>query len=243
MEGTIGQREEYTPRARVERFIVPLLAGEIRGALERHARGPAKGARALDAGCGGQPLRGMIEGLGWEYHSLDARQNAAGTVEFVAPIDGELPAGLRSSGPFGLVVCTEVLEHVADWGAAWRNLSSVLARGGRAVVTVPQVYPPHEEPFDFWRPTTHAVEHWAGRSGLRVVELKRLGDGFDVLGTVLSAFKPSGRKGSAVGAIVAGLMRLRRRFAVAALTSRWIRGRVEDRGTMYLSVLAVLEKA
>jgi hypothetical protein len=43
----------------------------------------------------------------------------------------------------------------------------------------------HEEPYDFWRPTDHAIKHYVESNGLKVVRHQRNGDGWDVLGTLL----------------------------------------------------------
>lgn len=235
-----ARRATYDAPAREERFIVPLLRDAITSALARHA--PAAGARMLDAGCGEQPLRAAVEGAGLEYHSLDVAQNSAGTVEFIGALDGELPPSLPREA-FALVLCTEVLEHVAHWDRAFTNLASLLARGGRLIVTTPFVYPLHEEPYDFWRPTPHALRDAAGTHGLRVLEERRLGDPWDVLGTVLSAawtFPASRRLGSRVRAVIA---KRAHEWLWRALDTGTLRSHVELRGPWFLSTLVVLERA
>ena len=52
-------------------------------------------------------------------------------------------------------------------------------------MTCPMFYPLHEEPYDFWRPTLHALDYFARRAGLRVVERQGAGDAWDILGTLL----------------------------------------------------------
>jgi SAM-dependent methyltransferase len=42
------------------------------------------------------------------------------------------------TGQFDTVLCLNVLEHVPDEAAAWRNIYSALRPGGRAIVLVPQ---------------------------------------------------------------------------------------------------------
>lgn len=235
-----ARRATYDAPAREERFIVPLLRDAIADALARHA--PPAGARMLDAGCGEQPFRGTIERAGMEYHSFDVAQNSAGTVEFIGALDGELPAALPRD-TFALVLCTEVLEHVARWDRAFSNLASLVARGGRIIVTTPFVYPLHEEPYDYWRPTPHAVREAAGTNGLRVIDERLLGDSWDVLGTVLSAtwtHPASNRIGSRVRAAIA---KRAQRWLWRALDTGSLRSHVELRGPWFLSTLAVLERA
>lgn len=237
--GLIARRSEYEPGAREERFIVPLLRDAIAGALARHA--PPSGSRVLDAGCGEQPLRSGLERSGFRYHSLDVRQNAKGSVEYVGAIDAQLPAAMPRES-FALIVCTEVLEHVAHWDRAFANIASLLTRGGRAIVTSPFVYPLHEQPHDYWRPTPYAVRDAAETHGLKLIEERRLGDSWDVLGTVLSAtwtFPADARFGSRVRAAIA---RRAHAWLWRALDSGSLRSRVELRGPWFLSTLAVLER-
>ena len=234
----LDERSSYVPRAGQEWFIVTGLARAVPGALSRW--GPSGGGRVLDVGCGRQPFRGMLEGMGLAYEGLDTQQNADGTVAHVCAIDGDLPAGL-SAGSFDLVLCTEVLEHVADWGRAWGNIAGLMRPGGRAVVTCPFVYPLHEEPYDFWRATPHALAYWSGRSGLRVVESSRVGGGLEALGTALASVRVRSCGGIG-GMATAAALQAWRRVGLWALKRGWVRGVVEGRGGLYVSNLVVLEK-
>lgn len=237
----LDERRTYVARASVERFIVPLLAAEIERAIAQHAR---RGSAVLDVGCGRQPFRTQLEALGLAYTGLDTQQNEDGSVHVVSPIDGPLPAELVTRGPFGLILCTEVLEHVAGWDAALCNMRSLLAPGGRAILTCPHVFPLHEEPYDFWRPTTHALRHRCEAAGLRVVELKRLGSGLDVLGTVLGgmSIKRSKALPGLVGAPLAQAARWTRDLAFWLVSRRALRRAIELRDHQYLSNFAVVER-
>ena len=135
------ERVRYTPSLPVEEFMVHLLKEHI----EREISAVRGGSKALDVGCGGQPFRATIEARGFSYVSADA-QDPLGVVDHVFEIDGAFPESLALAGPFDLILCTEVLEHVADWSNAFRNLASVLAPDGALVVTCPVVYVLHAEP-------------------------------------------------------------------------------------------------
>ncbi|QYU68194.1 class I SAM-dependent methyltransferase [Leptolyngbya sp. 15MV] len=241
----LDERRDYVPRARVERFIVPLLARAIDEALTHWATldDADKGrALALDVGCGRQPWRGRLEQQGYRYVGLDTQQNADQPVDVVAEIDAPLPSVLRP-GSFHLVLCTEVLEHVADWPSAFSNIAALLAPGGRAIVTCPAVYPLHEEPYDFWRPTVHALRHHAERRGLRVVELSQLGSHWDVLGTLVGGLSiRSSRARPWSGLVVALLARPLKGLLFRLLRSGWLQRHAATRPWVYLSNLAVLER-
>jgi SAM-dependent methyltransferase len=112
------------------------------------------GMRLLDAGCGGgrhlcEPFRmpGVdVAGvdLNWGdlgkargYLSLMSGDASGRWVVAQADVT-KLPFGDES---FHVVVCSEVLEHVADNRAAVRELVRVLKPGGDLVVTVPRFWP------------------------------------------------------------------------------------------------------
>ena len=132
-----------------------------------------------------------LEALGYRYFSLDVEQNATGTVDFVCRIDGALPrAVVATMSAYALVICTEVLEHVADWGKAFANLAHLTAPGGRILITCPHFYMLHEEPHDYWRPTLHALRYYSDEAGLRVLEAKAAGTAWDILGTLVVTSAP-----------------------------------------------------
>lgn len=65
--------------------------------------------------------------------------------------------GLRD-GCLDGVLCSEVLEHVADFGSAINEMARVLKPGGRLLLTCPFLYPLHG-PQDYWRFTPQAFEY------------------------------------------------------------------------------------
>jgi len=234
-----GRLDYERARGSTEAFIVPLLANAIRQRLSTLP--PGAGRAALDVGCGRQPLRAEIERLGYHYTGLDMQQDSLRPVDVIAPIDAPAPPELIARGPFAFILCTEVLEHVADWDAAFANFARLLGPGGRVLLTCPHLYPPHEVPYDFWRPTEHAIGYWAGRHGLTLRSAERLGSGWDVLGTLLACVNPS-PTGSARWRPGAVCFRAARR-AVVGLLRRGIPQRLVTLDTrICLSVLAELEK-
>lgn len=183
-----------------EYFVTPLLRKSIEDALARIGK-PAEGARVLDIGAGECPLRRKLEDLGFEYRSLDISQNQSRSIDYVARIDAELPETLACAGGFDLLVLTEVLEHVPDWHTTFKNLSNLLRPGGYCIITTPFFYMLHEEPYDFWRPTDHALRFFVEKNGMEVVHSQRNGDGWDVLGTLLCSTSVC-RRSKGVGAYI-----------------------------------------
>ena len=114
---------------------------------------PAAG-KVLDAGCGtGRHLREMVrrpdlkivgvDANGGELHKARASLRETGGAEpanclIVQANINELPFAAES---FDCVICSEVLEHVPQHGAALKELIRVLKPQGAIVISVPRYYP------------------------------------------------------------------------------------------------------
>jgi methionine biosynthesis protein MetW len=113
------------------------------------------GARVLDVGCATGYLAAELTRRGCTVVGLEAdpvaAAQAAAHCEAVVTGDVEAPqprAETAARGPFDVVLCADVLEHLRDpWEVlAW--LRTLLAPGGRAVVSLPN------------------IAHWTGRREL-----------------------------------------------------------------------------
>ena len=80
----------------------------------------------------------------------------------------------RSLGCFDLVLCCNVLEHVARFEAAVDGLASLCSDNGQVFASTPYVYPYHDEPNDFWRPTEHG-RRFAFEQSFAEVEIRWTG--------------------------------------------------------------------
>jgi SAM-dependent methyltransferase len=240
----LRERTEYRPNLPVEEFIVPLLREHIERVLGSLAPGPLE---FLDVGCGGQPYRPRVEAMGHHYVGADA-QDPLGVVDHVMLLDGDIPQALLERGPFDFVLCSEVMEHVADWEAAFANLRRLLRPGGRLLITCPHFYVLHEQPYDFWRPTVFALKTYAARHGFRELRIEALGDWWDVLGTLLGASHRMVRPASSrlLDRILAHVAERALDALYGALKRRSVQRHLRlgnERFPVYLSNLALLERA
>ena len=83
------------------------------------------------------------------------------------------------------VVCLEVIEHVPDSAQAVKEIARVLKPGGRAWISMPFLYPVHNEPFDFQRYTEFGLRRDMARAELEVVHLHRSGHAIRAAGLIM----------------------------------------------------------
>jgi SAM-dependent methyltransferase len=153
----------------------PLIADFVR----RAAAAIPAGARVLDAGAGEAPYRELFAHA--DYVTTDwtlSPHPGARRADVIAPLD-DLPI---EDETFDHVVCTQVLEHVADPVAVLSELRRVLRAGGRLWLTVPFVGELHEEPHDYFRYTAYGLRSVCERAGFGEVEVEPLTGYWTTLG-------------------------------------------------------------
>jgi SAM-dependent methyltransferase len=147
----------------------PLVRRGIFAAVSRFSAGLPQGTRILDAGAGNAPYAELFAHC--DYVTADwgnsPHPQAAGS-DIVASLD-DLPVRDAS---FDAALCTEVLEHVRHPETVVAELARVLVPGGQLCVTVPFVWPLHEEPFDFFRYTPFALRDMLESHGFRNVTVE-----------------------------------------------------------------------
>lgn len=155
--------------------LVPRLRAVASGAL-------------LDVGSGTMPFRAEVIDLVDDYHSLDIEKRVP-DVDFVADIRD---MALVRSGEYDLVLCSQVLEHIAEPDKAIRELIRVLRPGGKLVLTVPFLSRLHEEPFDYFRFTEHGLRVLLENVGFQVREVLPAGSILSFIGHQVSTIVISG---------------------------------------------------
>lgn len=120
----------------------------------------------LDVGCGEKPYKLIYDDLCEKSIGIDVEtcKHEQKWVDIFAsadnmPFDNEI---------FDSVLCTNVLEHVADMEAAFSEIRRVLKKGGYAIISVPFLYPVHESPYDYYRFTRHGLEYQLVKNGFEI---------------------------------------------------------------------------
>lgn len=137
---------------------------------------PELGDFILDVGCGKKPYWGLLPGrtIGIDLKNGDVRGLAT-----------RLPF---RDGSFTGVLCTQVLEHVAEPTRLVEEAFRVLKPGGRVVLTAPLVWGEHEVPNDYYRFTQFALARLFLRAGFVDVQLEPRGGTFAVAFQLLAKF-------------------------------------------------------
>ncbi len=141
-----------------------------RRALARAMRehGTKLQGRVLDVGCGLRPLSELPLPLRCSAWARDRHpENRASAKLADVFYDGvEIPF---PAGAFDGVLCDQVLEHAIDPGALLREIGRVLATRGTLILSVPLLWPEHQQPNDNQRSPPSA---WDMRSPRRASRCK-----------------------------------------------------------------------
>ncbi len=142
------------------RLVVDAGAGEVRF---QRLFPPTTRYMAVDSGVGDKQ---------WDYSRLD--------------VIADLSAISLASGQADVVINTQVLEHVRSPEQVIGEIHRILRKGGTLYLTVPQGWPEHQQPNDFFRFTRFGLSMLLTRAGFGDVEIGRLGGYFHYLGHRLS---------------------------------------------------------
>jgi SAM-dependent methyltransferase len=170
----------------------------------------------LDVGCGTQPYLCYFEHITRKTAcDFDASR---GNVDFACPADDiPLPDSCMDS-----ILCTEVLEHVPDPMAVWKEFHRLLRPGGRVLLTTPMYWPPHELPYDFYRYPEHGMRRLVQESGFKLLAIIPRGGPFAFWGqATMHVWQPVFRFAAMRSLWNRVMLMLDRKGASARLTIGW----------------------
>jgi SAM-dependent methyltransferase len=141
--------------------------------------------RVLDIGCGTKPYRRLFPAATRYVGTETNRTFTPGGEADVTALGEALPF---RTGAFDGVVCTEVLEHVPEPGDFLREVFRVVTPGGVLLLTTPQTWGLHEEPYDFYRYTKYGLAYLFRKAGFEIVEISPTTGTLGTVGQRLSSF-------------------------------------------------------
>lgn len=172
---------------------------------------PTDVSRVLDYGCGGSPYRSLFGNC--IYHRADL---AGQDLDYQYGLDSRLPV---SAGGYGLVLSTQVLEHVEDPTLYLMECHRILAPNGRLLLTTHGIFEDHACPYDYWRWTTFGLQKLIEGNGFKIQSSVKVTTGPRAV--MFLAERASGRLELAASGLYTRLLlfslRLMRRFGTRQL--------------------------
>lgn len=162
------------------RMIADLVAEFYDQALPKYCRGAL-----VDLGCGKVPFYAAYKDVVDEVTCVDWPNSPHGVsyLDYECDINAKLPF---ADACFDTILLSDVLEHLWNPATLWCEMNRILKPGGHIILNTPFYYWLHEEPFDFYRYTIHAMRRFAVEQELEIVLLEPIGGAIEVLSDVLS---------------------------------------------------------
>jgi len=139
----------------------------------------------LDVGCGTKPYQDLFsvkKYIGLDIDSTHTKN--LGVADYL--YDGKKFPFTDAS--FDVVLCNQVFEHVFNPDEFLAEIVRVLKINGTLLLTVPFVWDEHEQPFDYARYTTFALQDLLGRHGMKITQHKKLGADISVIFQLTNAY-------------------------------------------------------
>ena len=112
----------------------------------------------LDIGCGQSPYNFLLNKSQTTYFGIDIvdAEKFDYNNSIITPFNGEdIPF---ENDKFDAIICTEVLEHVANYQKLTDEMYRVMKPGGRGIVTIPWSARYHYIPWDYFRYTPSSLK-------------------------------------------------------------------------------------
>jgi SAM-dependent methyltransferase len=165
------------PRHHVDFLSYHYLHRDLLLMFDKYAKGTL-----LDIGCGNKPYKKYLETRVTEYVGCDIEQSSLEVVDVICSATN-IPL---ENDSFDTIICTQVLEHIADHLSVIKEAHRLLKKGGVAIFSVPFVYQIHEAPHDFFRFSKYGIKHLVESSEFELIECYPNGGKWATIGLMLS---------------------------------------------------------
>ncbi len=168
----IYKKEQFYPSYILGIWIHPLFIirrGLINGIREISSF--VQEGKLLDVGCGTKPYEDMFKVD--EYIGIDIQVSGHDHSDSKVDMFYDGKTIPFADEYFDNVFCSEVFEHVFNIDELLPEINRVLKRGGNLCFTCPFVLDEHEQPYDYARYTSFAIEHLLSKNGFKLVKLRK----------------------------------------------------------------------
>ncbi len=162
------------------RLVANTVAEFYARAISKFCKG-----HTIDLGCGKVPLYGFYSRYADNVTCADWPNSPHGDIHIDLSCDLSQPLPF-SAQSFDTIILSDVLEHIAAPQVLWAEMARILRPDGVIIMNTPFFYWLHEEPFDFYRYTSHALKRFATDNELEVVSLEAIGGSVEIFIDFLS---------------------------------------------------------
>lgn len=159
------------------RETTSILANELLLREVIHTASYAKG-KLLDVGCGEKPYLPIFSPRVKSYIGLDLPSTTHNHTNI--EVFGDACSLPFPSNTFDTLLCTEVLEHIRNPEQAIKEFYRVLKNDGKLILSAPQTYQLHGDPYDFYRFTKDGLIELLGKwPGFQIKYINPIGGTMD----------------------------------------------------------------
>lgn len=144
----------------------------------------------LDVGCGDKRYKNIFLPYLERYVGIDIPSKIKRETGLLRKSNIDIYAtGLKlpfKSQSFDTIVSFQVLEHIPEPNEFIKEISRVIKENGYLIITAPQSYQLHEEPYDYYRYTKYGLKYLVEKNGFETISIEPLGGIFARIGMKIS---------------------------------------------------------
>jgi len=168
------------PKGGYARYTVDLFMKNI------STKFPSK-IKVLDVGAGNKPYENLFTDCTYESceHEIIHKETNVSNDDhtFYCDITKKIP---KVDNCYDLIICNEVLEHINEPSLALDEFYRILKPEGKLIITAPQCYGLHQEPYNYFNYLSYGLEYLLKKSKFKGITIKPLGGSFHLLGKLLN---------------------------------------------------------
>jgi SAM-dependent methyltransferase len=181
--------------------------------------------RVLDLGCNDKPYEKFLGSRSSRWFGLDRSTYAGDKTQ--ADVLGDALHAPFVSGTFDTVLCTSVIQSIAEPAQLFEESFRLLRPGGHLVVSAHQYSAIIDAPSDYFRFTKFALIKLAADAGFDLVDVQPIGGSVALVCRVICGHTPFLNRGNPVSRVLSSIVQLigyhlDRRFFRPGNTIAWL---------------------